>query len=246
VASHDAIPPSLPTVTSLVELEGQQVDHLLEPGSGQRLGAARTRGGVSATTGLATAWVLVEGGTGELQVGDTTTKVGGRDDVFDGPGWSAVIPPATSFTLDGALRATVVWRPSERPAPVRIIDPADVVEETRGEGPTARRVRTYVPEGPLIVGETLNDPGGWSSWPPHHHEHEELYLYRFDTAAGFGVHVGYDDASDRPETVRDGSVVRITAGWHPVVAAPGSTMYYLWALAGDADVVDTPIDARYA
>ena len=41
-------------------------------------------------------------------------------------------------------------------------------------------------------------------------------------------------------------MVRITTGWHPVVAAPGSTMYYLWALAGDADVVDTRVDSRYS
>ena len=49
----------------------------------------------------------------------------------------------------------------------------------RGDGATQRRVRTYVPEGELIVGETLNPPGGWSSYPPHRHDHEELYLYRF-------------------------------------------------------------------
>lgn len=233
-------------MAALIEFAGEQIDQLLTPGPHELLGAARTRGVVSGRTGAAAAWVLIEGGHGRLQVGATDVTIDGRSDVFDGSGWSATIPPGTSFTLEGPLRATVVWRPSDRPAPVRVIDPAEVVEETRGEGPTTRRVRTYVPSGPLIVGETLNGPGGWSSWPPHHHEHEELYLYRFDTEPGFGVHVGYDDASDRPVTVRDGSVVRITTGWHPVVAAPGSTMYYLWALAGDADVVDTRVDCRYS
>jgi len=232
-------------VAPLLELAGAQVDQLLAPGPGHRLGVARTRGDVSGRTGDAAAWVLVEGGRGRLRVGEAQVAVAGRDDVFDGPGWSATISPTTSFTLQGPLHATVVWRPCDRSAVTRVIDPTEVVEETRGEGPTTRRVRTYVPSGPLIVGETLNAPGGWSSWPPHHHDHEEIYLYRFDAAPGFGVHVGYDDATDRPVTVRDGSVVRITTGWHPVVAAPGSTMYYLWALAGDADVVDTRIDARY-
>ena len=245
MARTKSIPRSLAAVTPLVELVGEQLEILLTPGPGELLGVARTRGPVSGRTDGAAAWLLVDGGRGQLQVGDTTVAVVGRDDVFEGSGWSATIPPATSFALDGHLNATVVWRPSERPAAMRVIDPADVVEETRGEGPTSRRVRTYVPSGPLIVGETLNEPGGWSSWPPHHHEHEEMYLYRFDSDLGFGIHVGYDDTSDRPVTVRDGSVVRITTGWHPVVAAPSSTMYYLWALAGDADVVDTRVDDRY-
>src|SRR5437763_1939695 len=78
---------------------------------------------------------------------------------------------------------------------------------------------------------------------PHAHAPEELYLSRFAPAHGFGVHVDVgDDAchtdGDAPKVVRDGDVVRIRSGHHPVVAAPGCTMYYLWALAGDAPAVD--------
>ena len=32
--------------------------------------------------------------------------------------------------------------------------------------------------------------------------------------------------------MHDGHVQRIASGYHPVVAAPGYAMYYLWALAG--------------
>lgn len=146
--------------------------------------------------------------------------------------------------LDGALAATTVWRRADGFAtPTRVIDPASVVEEWRGDGVTRRRVRTYVAEGPLIVGETINPPGGWSSWPPHSHDHEELYLYRFEPARGFGVHV---DLSGSPTTVRDGDVVRIRSGEHPVVGAPGCTMYYLWALAGATPTVDTRIAPDFA
>jgi len=232
-------------VTGLVALTGAGVDELLAAGPDGRLGAARTRGDVTVETGGAAAWVLVEGGAGRLEVGDVAVPVAGRDDVFDRPGWSAVLPPGTGCRLAGHLRATIVWRASDRAGPPRVLDPGDVAEETRGDGPTARRVRTYVPEGPLIVGETLNEPGGWSSWPPHRHEQEELYLYRFDGPAGFGVHVSSDERGDRPVTVRDGDVVRIRGGWHPVVAAPGTTMYYLWALAGASDTLDPEVDARY-
>lgn len=50
---------------------------------------------------------------------------------------------------------------------------------------------------------------------------------------------------DRPVLVRDGDIERISDGWHPVVAAPGATMYYLWALADDTDTVDTRVDTRF-
>ena len=166
--------------------------------------------------------------------------------MFERAGWSAIVGPGGRFELEGDLRATVVWRATDRSVPSRIIDPASVAEEARGEGTTARRVRTYVAEGELIVGETLNPPGGWSSYPPHRHEHEELYLYRFEPPIGFGVHVSYDDAADAARVVRDGSIERITDGYHPVVAAPAAAMYYLWALAGDTDTVDTQVDPLFA
>ncbi len=236
---------------SVLTLEAAAATELLEPGADGLLGAVRTVGEASGRTGDATAWVLIEDGDGLLTAGEATTEVRGRDDVFVGPGWSACIGPNTDFALAGDLRATIVWRATTRAIPTRLIDPATVADEARGEGTTARRVRTYLAEGPLIVGETLNPPGGWSSWPPHRHEHEELYLYRFDPEHGFGVHVGFEDQtgatpSYAPVVVRDGSIERITAGWHPVVAAPDCEMYYLWALAGDSDTVTTVLHEDYA
>jgi 5-deoxy-glucuronate isomerase len=236
---------------ALLNLTGDgPVEWLLEPGPPglvrNRLGAARTTGSISGTTEDALAWVIVEGGRGRLRAGTDEVEVGGRNDVFERAGWSAIVGPHSSFELVGALKATIVWRASQRPTPSLVIDPATVMEEKRGDGPTQRRVRTYVSEGELIVGETLNPPGGWSSYPPHRHEHEELYLYRFEPANGFGVHVSYDEGGDAARVVRDGSIERITDGYHPVVAAPAAAMYYLWALAGDHDTVDTRVDPLYA
>jgi 5-deoxy-glucuronate isomerase len=236
--------PALPLL-ELGPAPGTHVEHLLEPGPGARLGAIRTSGAVRAASTGAVVWLLIEGGAGRLRVGDQEVDVDGRTDVFERPGWSAIVPPGVEVALDGTLGATWVWRESDRPVEGRVIAPDDVEEETRGETTTRRVVRTYVAAGPLIVGETLNPPGGWSSWPPHCHDHEELYLYRFDPQQGFGVHVAYDERGDRPVVVRDGSIERITRGWHPVVAAPGFTMYYLWALAGDSDTVETRVDPRY-
>jgi 5-deoxy-glucuronate isomerase len=231
-----------------------RVEWLLEPGGRNagnaggfdRLGAARTDGPVDGATARELAWVLVEGGRGRLRAGDESVEVVGRSDVFDRAGWSAIIGPHAQFALEGDIRATVVWRPSLSRTPTRLIDPATVSEEARGKGTTARRVRTYVAEGELIVGETLNPPGGWSSYPPHRHDDEELYLYRFDSPTGFGVHVSYDLEAESARVVRDGSIERITSGYHPVVAAPAATMYYLWAIAVFGPTVDTRVDPLYA
>jgi 5-deoxy-glucuronate isomerase len=171
----------------------------------------------------------------------------GRSDVFEQAGWSAAVAPGGDFSLDRSLRATVVWRAESRPAKSRLIPPDEVEDEQRGEGTTLRRVRTYISSGPLIVGETLNPPGLWSSFPPHRHEHEEIYLYRFDPPDGFGLQMRSEsDDDERAVVVRDGRIERITSGWHPVVAAPGAQLYYLWALAGSSDVLDTEFDSRYA
>ena len=133
---------------------------LLAPGPGARLGVARTDGPVSGGVGDASlAWLAVEGGEGSLTVDGETTAVTGRTDVFDAPGWSALLGAGSTFAIDGDVRTTVVWRADARAVASRVIAPAEVVDEERGGGATFRRVRTYVPEGPLIVGETLAQKG---------------------------------------------------------------------------------------
>ena len=167
-----------------------------------------------------------------------------RDDSFTTTGNSALVAPGDTFEVDDEVGWTAVVRRGASIAS-RTIDPGDVAVEERGEGPTARTVRTYVGEGPLICGETINPPGGWSSWPPHRHEHEEIYLYRFDAPEGFGVHMIYDGDPGEPSIVRDGYVERIRGLYHPVVASPKSSMLYVWALAGESMALTPEPDPRY-
>jgi 5-deoxy-glucuronate isomerase len=230
------------TVLEVVPEDGSTYEALLAPVP-DRLGLARGRGDAVGGTDEAVAWICIEGGEGRLRVGSLTAEIAGRADVFDEAGWSAIIPPSTGFSVEGDLRYTVVWRHSDRELDPRIFDPSEVLEEDRGSGPSARRVRTYVATGPLIVGETLNPPGGWSSFPPHRHEHEEVYLYRFSPPEGFGVAANYQDESEELAIiVHEGSVQRITRGYHPVASAPGYVMYYLWALAGESDELRPSFD----
>ena len=217
---------------------------LAEPDTYGRIGVAvadaPVRGRLDAST---VGWLVVEGGAGELTVDRTTVEVEARSR-WDGPGWSALLGPGATYEITGGLHATLVWRVTPERTTTRLIDPADATVEHRGEGPTQRTVRTYLSEGPLVCGETLNPPGGWSSYPPHRHEQEEVYHYRFDPPEGFGVAACYDSdgANDpRPQLLRDGDLTRITHGYHPVVAAPDAAMYYLWAIAGKPDTRTDPV-----
>jgi 5-deoxy-glucuronate isomerase len=130
---------------------------------------------------------------------------------------------------------------------------------TVGEGNWRRSVRTIL--GPddraarLLVGETLNPPGNWSSYPPHKHdEHvppeevrlEEVYLFRVDPAGGFGVQMLYGNGDERTFRVHDGDVAVIRSGYHPVVAAPGYDLYYLWVLAGESRQMAPRLDPQHA
>jgi 5-deoxy-glucuronate isomerase len=228
----------------VIDLDGARV--VLSPDEG-RLGFAVADHGVRVVTDDAVAWLLVEGGHGTLTVDGTAADVGARDDVFAGAGWSAYAGPSSTVTADGDLRCIVVWRAHEHPAASRIIDPAGVAVEERGSGAFARTVRTYLPSGPLIAGETINPAGGWSSYPPHRHDDfEEAYLYRFAPANGFGLAARYDETAAESAVVRDGDVTRIPRGYHPVVAAPGYAMCYVWALAGDADTFAPQLDPAHA
>ena len=239
---------------ALLDITGD-VTRLAEPTQpGERLSLALTAGPVEGRLQAAVAWLVVEGGRGDLAIDGIETGVRGLDDVFATTGCSAFLAPGSTFTVRGDLRTTLVWCAYDGSATSRVIEPRDVVEEERGAGANLRRVRTYLPSGPIIAGETLNPAGLWSSYPPHKHDtdsetesrHEELYRYRFDPPGGFGLALRYDDEVTEPTVVRDGDISRITSGYHPVVAAPGYEMYYLWALAGDRHELRPALDPAHA
>ena len=187
-------------------------------------GRLEVRRGTGSFTPDGAAWILLD-----------------RDDPFSTVGESWLIAPGDALDVDDSWTAFV-----RRGATVDTRKITDVITEERGEGPTARTVRTYVSEGPLICGETINPPGGWSSWPPHRHEHEEVYLYWFDAPEGFGVQLTYEADPGAPTIVRDGHVERIRGTYHPVVASPKSSMLYVWALAGESMTLTPEPDPRYA
>jgi 5-deoxy-glucuronate isomerase len=210
--------------------------------------------------------VVILSGRAELTLdGQDHGIVGGRADVFEGAGDAVYMPPTSSAVLvglgDGVTLAVVGAPPSAQPpGEARVIAAATQREVVVGHDSWGRTVRTLL--GPddaasrLLVGETVhNGTGTWSSFPPHRHDREsadeaqleEVYFYRVQPADGFAVQVRYDTDADQEDLriVHDGDAAAITSGFHPLVAAPGHNLYYLWILAGEQRVMRVYVDPRY-
>jgi 5-deoxy-glucuronate isomerase len=126
-----------------------------------------------------------------------------------------------------------------------LCSPDDVAVVGRGTDLYTREVRNIFTTDPharrLMVGETVNAKGHWSSYPPHKHDGkdnelrlEEMYYYRVNPADGFGLHISYTASGEAAtHQVRDGDAVLIPYGYHSVSAPPRYDLYYLWAIAGD-------------
>ncbi len=79
----------------------------------------------------------------------------------------------------------------------------------------------------LVLGEVVTFPGGWSSYPPHHHPQPEIYHYRFTQAQGYG----HAELGDSVVKVMEYDTIHIPAGLdHAQCAAPGYGMYYSWVI----------------
>jgi 5-deoxy-glucuronate isomerase len=174
-----------------------------------------------------------------------------RLDVFEARASAVYLPPETSVEVSAdaptelALAVTACGdvHADDAATPV-FIAPDDVVVHERGQPGWRRHVHDVVadavPATRLLVGETFNAPGEWSSFPPHKHDGhdgepalEEVYYYRFDKPDGFGFQGLYETGGqERAIFLRHGAVVGIPRGYHPVCAAPGYRLYYLWALVG--------------
>ncbi|MGH9551588.1 MAG: 5-deoxy-glucuronate isomerase, partial [Terriglobales bacterium] len=84
--------------------------------------------------------------------------------------------------------------------------------------------------------------------PPGEVDLEELYYYRIDRPEGYAIQRVYtrDRQLDETLTVRDGDLVLVPEGYHPVVAAHGYNVYYLNLLAGSAHSMAASDDPDYA
>lgn len=94
-----------------------------------------------------------------------------------------------------------------------------------------RDVRTcydyeIAPYSNMVLGEVVNLPGRWSSYPPHGHPQPEVYLYHFEKEQGFGA--GWVNG-EVVELHHHGAAL-ITEGTHAQVMAPGYACCYVWGI----------------
>ena len=185
--------------------------------------------------------------------------VGGRSDPFSDCPTAVYVPPGLSLQVlgDTDLEAAILRAPCDQDLDAALIGPADVAVISAGVANWRREVRLVLPPGStvsqrLMVGETVSPPGNWSGIPPHRHDRasddesllEELYLFKVTPPDLFALQMIYD-GNNRVLTVGDGDVVVFRSGYHPTVAAPGATVFYLWALSGPKKEYRVRTDRRF-
>ena len=188
---------------------------------------------------------------------------GGRAHVFDGRPYTLYLPIGTRFEISSAAGADVAlcYAKAEERHEARLIPPEEVEVEIRGGGNATRQIHHMIKPSfaahRLLVVEVYTPAGNWSSYPPHKHDvHnppqevdlEEIYYYRVGRPEGYAIQKVYtkDRRIDATMTVRDGELVLVPEGYHPVVAAHGYDVYYLNALAGSARSMAASDDPEYA
>ena len=208
---------------------------------GHGIGFAVLRLEAGATTTLAlereTAWLLMNGDL-RVQVGDLVVRLERRS-LFDQSASAVHAAAGTYVTLEALAdtELTVYETANRRPFAPRVFGPADVPDEFRGKGQVRDRSLRFVrtifdrrnapADAELVLGEVVTLPGGWSSYPPHHHPQPEIYHYRFTEPQGYG----HAELGETVLKVRHHDTICIGAGLdHAQCAAPGYGMYYAWVI----------------
>ncbi len=207
------------------------------------------------------AFVLL-GGICQADWGRGAERIGRRKDVFDGFPFTLYLPAgnAVTFAAETACEIAECRVPSTAQLEPRLIKPSEVVSSLRGGGNASRQIVDIMPPSfpadKLMVIEVYTPGGNWSSYPPHKHDvHnppvevdlDEIYYYRIRQSEGFAFQHLYSTANpaERPLKTRDGDVVLVRNGYHPVVAGPGYDVYYLNFLAGSARALTVTEDSQH-
>lgn len=202
-------------------------------------------------------------------------RMGGRRNVFEGPAHVLYLPRNSKVTLVCEVEGdiAITWAAASEDHAALFIEPGDVPISVRGGDNVSRQINDLLPPGSpverLVLVEVYTPSGNWSSYPPHKHDRhlvddsgaiveadlEEVYYYKIDKPDGYAYQRVYTDETspghaagnpiDAVVIARDGDVVLIPEGYHPVTSAPGFTTYYLNVLAGSAQSLANQDDPRY-
>ena len=194
--------------------------------------------------------LIILSGTCSVKISKIFYKnIGKRKNVFDGKAYAIIIPNNSKFEIKSinSCEIAVVKIKSKFDGNPILITPKEIKTKNVGKKNWSRKVFDIVdskyPIDDILIGETINPSGNWSSSPPHKHDrfrppiegkHKEIYFYKVFPEQGFGIQRIYTKKHfDESYTIKNNDLILIPKGYHPVVAGPGYKLYYLWILIGD-------------
>ncbi len=181
--------------------------------------------------------VLLFAGDVDINYGDLAVRAV-RQDCFHQEAYCLLASAGTSISLKAHTHCEIYLQQTVNEnhyAPVMYTPDKVQVQHAGANGELMgcmrREIKTFfdfdnAPFSNMVLGEVLNYPGKWSSYPPHHHPQPEVYFYRFDHPQGFGA--GFANGQIY-QTGQNGLSV-INNGFHSQVAAPGYAMCYAWGI----------------
>ncbi len=182
------------------------------------------------------AWLLIHGEVVFEWEGESYSAV--RKSCFDESPVTLHVPKGICVKITASIDSEICLQKvdNDKIFPSKLYSQTDVRSDIFGGGTlnetSIRTVRTVfdgeiAPLSNMVIGEVINHPGKWSSYPPHDHPQPEIYHYRFFPEQGFGVSLLDDDAF----IVKNGDTSLIHPDkTHSQVAGPGYAMYYIWMI----------------
>lgn len=162
-----------------------------------------------------------------------------RDSCFDESPWVLHLPKGVEVKITGVSDDTeiaVTKTTNDTVFESKLYTQEESASENRGQGTmketSTRIVRTTfdysnAKHSNLVIGEVIDYPGKWSSYPPHHHPQPEIYYYRFNPEQGYG----FCQLGEDVVMVKHNDTVKVIDELsHPQTTAPGYAMYYLWVI----------------
>ncbi len=181
-------------------------------------------------------------GAGSVTAGGQTFAMGRYDALY--------VPRDSEMTVasETGIDLAEISSPVERHYPLQFVAFSDVRQDPAlhfmaGRPPAERDLNILIGKnveaGRIMAGVTFSTDGNWTSFPPHEHQNmlEEAYLYIDMPAPQWGIQMVYTNLAE-PELVQvvhEGDVVIMPQGYHPNVAAPGSSIKFLWMMAANRE-----------
>lgn len=181
------------------------------------------------------AFLLIQGEvTLEWEGNKETIK---RNSCFDEEPWVLHVPQDVTVKFTGLAETEICVTKTTNNTifPAKLYTNQECASEERGKGTmretSTRIVRTVFDHSNasysnLVVGEVIDYPGKWSSYPPHYHPQPEIYFYKFNPENGYG----FCELGEDVVKLKNNDTVKILNVTHPQATAPGYAMYYIWVI----------------